>query len=407
MDNRGITNQKLRQDVLYFILQCNIPINAVNSAAFQQLLANLRAPGTINRDIIGREITATYQIERAKVESLLVYLNKAEGQKFSICIDCWTTKTQHAFLGVTIHYINKQWQQESFLLALADLRRRHTGLYLYKTLNKVLEGYSISQSILAVTRDNAGNNQTLMAEFQEHYGRSAVGKSVYSIPCVDHVLNLVCQSILKKLNAEIDESEITKIAIETQEISDEEAERIEREIQLGLSQSQPRKRSRAYTRTQAPQRRTKVAPEGLNLFSKIRRIVGKLRQQQHLIRSLQRNMDRFQAQSTNQRLPSLRKPTLDMPVRWNSTYYMLTNFARLRRPIEQVIRHYPGDFINLSLNDSDWLLITRLQQSLSRIQRISVFFQASTGYPTLSLVLPMVYKLDQYLNEVIQSADTT
>ena len=38
--------------------------------------------------MIGREISATYQIERAKVESLLVYLNKAEGQKFSICIDC-------------------------------------------------------------------------------------------------------------------------------------------------------------------------------------------------------------------------------------------------------------------------------------------------------------------------------
>ena len=85
---------------------------------------------------------------------------------------------------------------------------------------------------------------------------------------------------------------------------------------------------------------------------------------------------------------------------------MLTNFARLRRPIEQVIRHYPGDFINLSLSEPDWLLITRLQQSLGRIQRISVFFQASTGYPTLSLVLPMVYKLDQYLNKLIQSEDT-
>jgi hypothetical protein len=88
VDTRGITNQKLRQDVLNFILQCNIPINAVNSTAFQQLLVNLRAPGTINRDIISREITATYQIKRAKVESLLVYLNKAQGQKFSICIDC-------------------------------------------------------------------------------------------------------------------------------------------------------------------------------------------------------------------------------------------------------------------------------------------------------------------------------
>ena len=249
----------------------------MNSLAFQQLLFDLRASGTINRDIISREITTTYQTERAKVKSLLVYLAKTEGQKFSICIDCWTSQTQHAFLGVSIHYINKAWQQESFLLALADLRRRHTGQYLYKTLNKVLESYGISQSILTVTRDNAGNNQTLMAEFQDYYERSSVSKSVYSIPCVDHVLNLVCQDILKKLNASINESEVREIATETHEILDEEAERTERETLLGLSQSQPRKRSRRYTRTQVPLRRTKVTPEGLNPFQKIRRITGKLR----------------------------------------------------------------------------------------------------------------------------------
>jgi hypothetical protein len=70
-----------------FILQCNIPINTVNSTSFQTLLANLRAPGIIDRDIISQELSASYQIERAKVESLLTYLKAAEGQKFSICID--------------------------------------------------------------------------------------------------------------------------------------------------------------------------------------------------------------------------------------------------------------------------------------------------------------------------------
>jgi hypothetical protein len=59
-----------------------------------------------------------------------------------------------------------------------------------------------------------------MTEFQEHYGRSCVSKSVYSIPCVDQVLNLVClnlvcQDILKKLGASMDESEVREIATET------------------------------------------------------------------------------------------------------------------------------------------------------------------------------------------------
>lgn len=44
------------------------------------------------------------------------------------------------------------------------------------------------------------------------------------------MLNLVYQSILKKLSALIDESEVKEIANETHKISDKEAERTEREI---------------------------------------------------------------------------------------------------------------------------------------------------------------------------------
>jgi hypothetical protein len=49
LDSRiRLTNQKLRQDVLNFIVECNVPIRAVDSTAFQQLLTDLRAPGTIH-----------------------------------------------------------------------------------------------------------------------------------------------------------------------------------------------------------------------------------------------------------------------------------------------------------------------------------------------------------------------
>jgi hypothetical protein len=194
-------------------------------------------------------------------------------------------------------------------LDLADLYRRHSGDYLCRTLIKVLKSYNIDQSILAITRDNASNNHTLLEGFQEHYDRSNSGRKVYSIPCVDHVLNLVCQAILKKLKATISESEIQELAIETQVIEDSEVERQEREAQLGLAQA-PRKRRK--TGTQQTRRRTKIIPPGLSAFQKIRFITGKLRQQQHLIRSLERNITRLTSQNTGLKLP---RPTLDMPVR--------------------------------------------------------------------------------------------
>jgi zinc finger BED domain-containing protein 1 (E3 SUMO-protein ligase ZBED1) len=163
---RETTNQELRQAILDLIIQCNLPIRVVNSTAFQKLIKLTRAPGAINRDIIGQEITNTYQNKKVEIQSILTY-HRDNGTKFILYIDCWTSKSQHAFLGISIHFINSQWQQESFLLALADLRRRHKGIYLYKTLNKVLTEFGIGQSILAVIRDNASNNITLMNAFQE------------------------------------------------------------------------------------------------------------------------------------------------------------------------------------------------------------------------------------------------
>ena len=394
MPTRETSNQELRQATRDLIIECNLPIRMVDSAAFQKLIRLTRVPGAVNRDIIGKEITNTYLNRKVEILSTLSY-HVDHGIKFALCVDCWTSKSQHAFLGVSIHYINKQWQQESFLLALADLRRRHKGVYLYKTLNKVLQTFGISQSILAVIRDNASNNKTLMEAFQEEYSRQRANRGIYSIPCADHVLNLVCQAIMKKLNATTDELEIQDLTAETYLVDNKEAESEARDREIGYSQPKRRRLSRKQTK-----RRTKVAPEGLNTWSKIRWITGKLRQQQHLIRSLERNITQIM---TDKPGIKMNRPTLDVPTRWNSFYYMLRNFSQSRPAIEAVIRRYPRDFQNLELLEADWSDIGEIQNTLGRIEVLSSFFQGSRAYPTLSSVLLMIGQLYLDLNELIET----
>jgi hypothetical protein len=382
LNQRIPTNQDIRDLVRDLVVSCNLPIRMVDSAACQKLIQATRAPGAINRAIIGQEITSAYENRQIEIMSTLSY-HIEQGIRFTLCIDCWTSQSQHAFLGVSIHYINRDWQQESFLLALADLRRRHTGVYLCRTLNKVLAVYGISQSILAITKDNASNNQTLMDAFQTEYTRSA-NQSVYSIPCVDHILNLVCQDILKKLKASTSESEIQEVAAETYFQDNEEAESEARDLELGYRQPTKRRRVSHAQKN----RRTKIAPENLNCWAKIRWITGKLRQQQHLIRCLQRYITRFTADGTK-----MIRPVLDVPTRWNSFYHMIRNFSQSRRAIEAVMRRYPRDFTNLQITDSDWLIIHDVRKILGSIAALSEFFEGSRSYPTLSSALPMIGRL--------------
>jgi hypothetical protein len=206
-----------------------------------------------------------------------------------------------------------------------------------------------------------------MAAFQEEYARQPANRTVYSIPCADHVLNLVCQVILKKLSATTDESYIQDLVESTNKVNTEEVESDIRDSATNYATTTTSKR-RKTTSTYA-KRRTNVAPEGLNTWAKIRWITGKLHQQQHLIRSLQRNITRFTSDGIR-----MIRPTIDVPTRWNSFYYMLRNFSQSRRAIEEVIRRYPRDFTNLELLDSDWLIIAKLRRALSYIKVLSDFF---------------------------------
>ncbi|CAG7824419.1 unnamed protein product [Allacma fusca] len=49
-------------------------------------------------------------------------------------------------------------------------------------------------------------------------------------------------------------------------------------------------------------------------------------------------------------------PVVDMPVRWNSTYTMLSRSFYLRNPLDKTVRS-DSKFSSLALNSSDWKTI--------------------------------------------------
>jgi hypothetical protein len=47
--------------------------------------------------------------------------------KISITIDTWTSPNYIAFLGITAHWINKNWKLEELLIEFAHLQGPHSG----------------------------------------------------------------------------------------------------------------------------------------------------------------------------------------------------------------------------------------------------------------------------------------
>ena len=60
-------------------------------------------------------------------------------EKVAITTDLWQAANQDSYLGVTVHYINRNGNLESKVLCLRHLQINHTAENIYNSLKSILE----------------------------------------------------------------------------------------------------------------------------------------------------------------------------------------------------------------------------------------------------------------------------
>jgi hypothetical protein len=108
--------------------------------------------------------------------------------KVSFAIDLWTSPNQIPFMGIVIHYINDEWEPESWLLDFVVLRGSHTGRRIFECFYKAIE--PIESKLLAIVLDNASNNNTFIEECIKKYPRFTPDHRIH---CLAHVLHLAAR----------------------------------------------------------------------------------------------------------------------------------------------------------------------------------------------------------------------
>ncbi|CAG8793413.1 16401_t:CDS:1, partial [Cetraspora pellucida] len=78
-----------------------------------------------------------------------------KAKKVSITCDIWSSITMQSYLGITVHFINYEWQLKHFLLDLYYLSEQHTAINISQALIQVLDQTKITEKLLGITTDNA------------------------------------------------------------------------------------------------------------------------------------------------------------------------------------------------------------------------------------------------------------
>ena len=119
-----------------------------------------------------------YATEKKRISNLL-----QKSPHFSCTTDIWTSRAQHAYLGLTVHYIDDEFSLQNHLLETKEFPDSHTGVNIANEIEKSLKQWKLSKDgLVAFTTDNGGNVVVAIQELD-----------CIRVPCFSHRLNLAVE----------------------------------------------------------------------------------------------------------------------------------------------------------------------------------------------------------------------
>ncbi|XP_063754006.1 E3 SUMO-protein ligase ZBED1-like [Eleginops maclovinus] len=165
------------------------PLAIVEGEGFREMVNTFHSGYTLPSrrhftDLMEKKYVATMDKVKSEVKKSL--------SKLSLTTDAWTSLATEAYLGVTCHFINENWELTSFSLTTMPLEERHTAENIASWVEMVADkfDFSLRDNVLAIVHDNAANVVAALRILEEKHG-------VASHRCAGHTLQLVVNHALK------------------------------------------------------------------------------------------------------------------------------------------------------------------------------------------------------------------
>lgn len=145
---------QLRELLLSFVVEQNLAFSIVRSPSLKMLLEvlssrEIKMPST---STLNSTLTSKFEIMKSNLKDEL------KKHKF-VCSTCdvWTHRAR-SYLGVSVHFIDEQWNRKSFILAFRYLNKRHTYDYLAEILDNIYKEFDLSAEKIIHTITDGGSN---------------------------------------------------------------------------------------------------------------------------------------------------------------------------------------------------------------------------------------------------------
>ncbi|KAI2883810.1 transcriptional regulator family: Zinc finger, BED-type predicted [Aspergillus niger] len=195
-----------------WVIQTRQPSTVVEHPAFRALIEATGATLPIKTaDTLFNRIKEDFQSSRASVKEELARSSRT----LALSLDVWTSENQIPIMGIIGHWISPEFDKRDELLEFTEINGPHSGENLADVVLNMLDELDIAPKLLTITGDNAGNNGTLCDSLHDQLLKKYDndddcfrirplmrfrGRQSF-IPCLAHILNLICRDVLASLRA--------------------------------------------------------------------------------------------------------------------------------------------------------------------------------------------------------------
>ena len=163
--------------VCYFLARGVQPYDTVNDSGFQHMLKTLE-PRYIPPD--RKTIATNYMPKMYELEKQRIKTNLTNASCFAITTDMWTSRTKHAYTGLTVHYLSADFKLCCHMLETKEFQVEHTGIQIASELRDILQSWDLPEdNVIAATTDNGTNIVCALEQLGWH-----------NIRCFAHTLQL-------------------------------------------------------------------------------------------------------------------------------------------------------------------------------------------------------------------------